>query len=38
MMFLQSKRFKTYTTKVVYKNYGGAAKVTKNLIEDRDFE
>ena len=32
------ERFKTYTTKVVYKNYGGAVEVTKNLIEDRDFE
>lgn len=32
------ERFKTYTTKVVYRNYGGAIEVTKNLIEDRDFE
>jgi len=32
------ERFKTYTTSVVYKNYGGAVEVTKNLIEDRDFE
>ncbi len=32
------ERFKTYTTKVVYRNYGGAVEVTKNLIEDRDFE
>lgn len=31
-------RFKTYTTKVIYNNYGGAVKVTKNNIEDRDFE
>lgn len=31
-------RYKTYTTKVVYRNYGGAVEVTKNLIEDRDFE
>ena len=32
------ERFKTYTTKVIYRNYGGAVEVTKNLIEDRDFE
>lgn len=32
------ERFKTYTTKVIYKNYGGAVEVTKNQIEDRDFE
>ncbi len=32
------ERYKTYTTKVVYRNYGGAVEVTKNLIEDRDFE
>jgi phage major head subunit gpT-like protein len=32
------ERFKTYTTKVIYRNYGGAIEVTKNLIEDRDFE
>lgn len=31
-------RDKTYTTKVVYNNYGGAVEVTKNQIEDRDFE
>lgn len=31
-------RFKTYTTSVVYKNYGGAVEVTKNQIEDRDFD
>ena len=32
------ERFKTYTTKVIIRNYGGAVEVTKNLIEDRDFE
>lgn len=32
------ERFKTYTTKPVARNYGGAVEVTKNLIEDRDFE
>jgi len=32
------ERFKTYTTSVVFVNYGGAVKVTKNQIEDRDFE
>ena len=31
-------RDKTYTTSVVYTNYGGAVEVTKNQIEDRDFE
>lgn len=31
-------RDKTYTTKVVYNNYGGHVMVTKNQIEDRDFE
>lgn len=30
-------RSKTYTTKVVFRNYGGAVEVTKNQIEDRDF-
>lgn len=32
------ERFKTYTTKIVWRNYGGAVEVTKNLIEDRDFQ
>jgi len=32
------ERFKTYTTKVVYKNYGGSVSVTKNQLEDRDFD
>lgn len=32
------ERFPTYLTKVIYRNYGGAVEVTKNLIEDRDFE
>lgn len=31
-------RDKSYTTKVVYNNYGGSVEVTKNQIEDRDFE
>lgn len=31
------RRDKTYTTQVVYNNYGGAVEVTKNQIEDRDF-
>lgn len=32
------KRYKTYTTKVVYNNYGKFIDVTKNTIEDRDAE
>lgn len=31
-------RYKTYTTKVEYNNYGNYVQVTKNNIEDRDFE
>lgn len=31
-------RDKTYTTSVVYNNYGGSVEVTKNQIEDRDFD
>ena len=31
-------RDKTYTTIVPYVNYGGAVEVTKNQIEDRDFD
>ena len=31
-------RDKSYTTKVVWNNYGGSVEVTKNQIEDRDFE
>lgn len=34
----QSKRHKTYTTKVIYNNYGQSVEVTKNTIEDRDFD
>lgn len=30
------RRYKTYTTKVVYNNYGEFVDVTKNTIEDRD--
>lgn len=32
------RRHKTYTTKVVYNNYGKYVDVTKNQIEDRDFD
>ena len=31
------RRYKTYTTKVLYTNYGQAIEVSKNQIEDRDF-
>jgi len=31
------RRYKTYTTSVVYNNYGKFVDVTKNQIEDRDF-
>lgn len=31
-------RDKSYTTSVVYNNYGGSVEVTKNQIEDRDFD
>lgn len=31
-------RYRTYTTKVTYTNKGGYVQVTKNNIEDRDFE
>lgn len=30
-------RFKTYTTRIAYNNYGGSLEVSKNTIEDRDF-
>lgn len=33
-----SRRYKTYTTKIVYNNYGVHVDVTKNTIEDRDFD
>lgn len=33
----EGTRDKTYTTSVVYNNYGLAVQVTKNQIEDRDF-
>ena len=33
-----TRRDKTYTTKVVYNSYGEYVEVTKNQIEDRDFE
>jgi len=33
----QRNRYKTYTTKIVYNNYGGFIEVSKNTIEDRDF-
>jgi len=32
-----SRRYKTYTTKIVFNNYGNSIDVTKNAIEDRDF-
>lgn len=32
------KRYKTYTTKVMYNNYGKFIDVTANTIEDRDFD
>lgn len=32
------ERFKTYTTKVAYVNYGGTVDITANQISDRDFE
>lgn len=32
------KRYKTYTTQVAYNNYGKFIDVTKNQIEDRDFD
>jgi len=32
------KRYKTYTTKVSYNNYGKFLDVTANTIEDRDFD
>lgn len=31
-------RYKTYTTKVEYNNYGSYVQATRNNIEDRDFE
>jgi phage major head subunit gpT-like protein len=33
----QNVRTKTYTTRIVYNNYGGYLEVSKNTIEDRDF-
>lgn len=32
------RRYKTYTTQVAYNNYGKFIDVTKNTIEDRDFD
>lgn len=32
------RRYKTYTTQVAYNNYGKSIDVTKNQIEDRDFD
>jgi len=32
------KRYKTYTTKVTYNNFGNGVQVTKNNIMDRDFD
>lgn len=31
------RRYKTYTTKIIYNNYGKFIDVTKNAIEDRNF-
>lgn len=33
----ESRRYKTYTTKIIYNNYGQYIDVTKNQIEDRTF-
>lgn len=33
-----ASRYKTYTTKVIYNNYGEYVSVTANQISDRDFE
>lgn len=33
-----TRRYKTYTTKVLWTNYGDSIEVSKNQIEDRDFE
>ena len=33
----QSRRDRTYTTKVIYKNLGESIEITKNQITDRDF-
>ena len=32
-----SRRYKAYSTQVVYNNYGNYVEVTKNLIQDRNF-
>ncbi len=32
-----TRRYKTYTTKELYTNYGRAIEVSRNLLEDRDF-
>lgn len=32
------KRYKTYTTKVIYNDYGSSVQVTRNNLEDRDFD
>lgn len=34
----EKNRYKTYTTKIVYNDYGGFIEVSKNTIEDRDFD
>jgi len=33
-----TRRYKTYTTKVTYNNYGSFVEVTKNQITDRNFQ
>lgn len=34
----ETRRYKTYTTKVVWNNIGSKIRVSKNQVEDRDFE
>lgn len=34
----KTKRYKSYTTKVVYNDYGNGVIVTRNNMEDRDFQ
>jgi len=34
----ETKRYKAYTTQVAYTNYGDYVEVTKNLVQDRNFQ
>lgn len=34
----ESSNYKSYTTQIIYNNYGDSLDVTKNTIEDREFE